>query len=60
MNNAVVAQVSKVSQTVKGRHVRFVTRVTFADGRKVTFTELMSKRSAVAQALDLLAKGYQE
>jgi hypothetical protein len=52
--------VEKVSQTVRGRHVRYATRVTFADGRCVTFTERVARRTAVAQAEALLARGYSE
>ncbi len=33
-----------------GRPIRKATKVTFADGREVRFTELLSKRDAIRQA----------
>ena len=40
----------------KGRPIKKVSRVTFDNGKQVTFTELMSKHEAIAQAEELLRR----
>src|SRR5579872_1562340 len=45
---------------IGGHHVRKATRVIFPDGRKVSFSELMPKSSAIRQAEALLKQGYKE
>lgn len=46
-------------RTVDGRHIRMAT-VAIVDGHVVHFTEKLSQREAIRQALDLIAKGYRE
>lgn len=51
MNKTMNAKVETVRLVAgNGNHIRLATRVVFADGRSVTFTERMSKREALKQA----------
>ena len=43
--------------TKTGRRIRKATRVIFPDGRKIEFTELMSKKQALKQALEVISHG---
>jgi hypothetical protein len=49
MNNT-SPKVTKYSQTVKGRHIRYATKVTFSDGEEVRFMDLLTKKQAITQA----------
>lgn len=50
-NNSATATTYR-QETATGHHIRRATRVTFADGYKVDFTELMPKGSAIRQAIE--------
>jgi hypothetical protein len=53
MDTATATVESYNLQASNGRHIRTATRVRFADGRVVSFTEKMSKREALRQAVAL-------
>lgn len=42
--------------TKNGNRIRKATRVILPDGRKIEFTELMSKKQAIKQALEQVSK----
>lgn len=52
-NNTTTATATTYTmQTKSGRHIRRATRVTFSDGFKVDFIDLMPKRAAITQAIE--------
>jgi ABC-type Zn2+ transport system substrate-binding protein/surface adhesin len=56
MSNAAATVETYNLKASNGRHIRKATKVTFADGRTVSFIEKMSKQRAIQQAqLQLLS-----
>lgn len=53
---AIVKEYSLKAST--GRHIRFATRVIFPSGHNMDFLEVMTRKSAIAQAQEALYREY--
>ena len=55
-NSTVTCTVVKHRQKWRSGHEKWVSRVVFSDGKTITFMDLLTKREATKQALELRAR----